>query len=319
MEEKKILVIGACGHLGSELLKALRKKYGREQVLASDMLEARLVRDHIHPYRQVDARDKTRLLVLCRQEKVTEIYLLAALLPISEETNKEQCWQSGVEGLLNVLDIGVACSVKRVFWPSSIAVFGKDAPKLSSPQINSSYPATAYGVSKVAGEYWCRYYFEKYGLDVRSIRYPGLISPQYPAGKGTTNYPVEMFHHAVSTKDYICFLKPGTILPMMYMADAVRAAMELMEAPAERITVRTAYNLDSMSFSPDQLGEKISGHIDCFRLHYLPDFRQQIAESFPSSLDGQRARADWGWAPKYGLNETVEVMLTTLRKRLQIS
>ncbi|MGN7986036.1 NAD-dependent epimerase/dehydratase family protein [Pedobacter sp. 22226] len=315
MKKTKILLVGACGQIGSELTGALRAKYGRDQVLAADIRERSRVTEEIQPYVKLDVLNKSALLMLCREKKITEIYLLAAMLSANGEKEPAIAWQLNMDGLLNVLDVAVKCEMQKVFWPSSIAVFGPNAPKQLTPQANASAPSTVYGISKAAGEYWCQYYFDKFGLDVRSVRYPGLISYKSPPGGGTTDYAVDIFHKALSEGNYLCFLKPGTALPMMYMSDAIRATMELMDAPAEQINVRTSYNLSGMSFTPDGLGEEIGKHIEGFRLDYLPDFRQQIADSWPDSIDDQQAREDWGWEAKFGLEDMVEDMLENLVRR----
>lgn len=315
MKKTKILLIGACGQIGSELIGALRAKYGRDQVLAADIRERSKVAEEMQPYVKLDVLNKSALLMLCMEEGITEIYLLAAMLSASGEKEPAVAWQLNMDGLLNVLDVAVKCEMQQVFWPSSIAVFGPNAPKQLTPQANASSPSTVYGISKAAGEYWCQYYFDQFGLDVRSLRYPGLISYNSPPGGGTTDYAVDIFHKALGEGNYLCFLKPGTMLPMMYMSDAVRATMELMDAPAERINVRTSYNLSGMSFTPDALGEEIGKHIKGFRLDYLPDFRQQIADSWPDSIDDQHAREDWGWTAKFGLEDMVEDMLENLARR----
>lgn len=319
MERTKILVIGACGQIGSELTVALRKKYGRDQVIAADIRERNQVGEDNYPYIKLDVLNKAVLLMLCRDEQITQVYLLAAMLSANGEKEPAVAWQLNMDGLLNVLDVAVKCNMEKVFWPSSIAVFGPDAPKALSPQANSSIPSTVYGISKAAGEYWCSYYYEKYGLDVRSLRYPGLISYKSPPGGGTTDYAVDIFHQAIKSGEYLCFLKPGTELPMMYMADAVRATMEQMEASVEQISIRTSYNLAAMSFTPEALGGMIGQYIDGFRLDYMPDFRQRIADSWPDSIDDSKAREDWGWKPNFGLEEMVEDMLEHLGRMLWLT
>lgn len=319
MDNTKILVIGACGQIGTELTLALRKKHGRDMVLAADIRLSSQVDEDTSPYFRLDVLNKAELLMLCREEAITQIYLLAAMLSANGEKDPGLAWQLNMDGLLNVLDVAVKCGMEKVFWPSSIAVFGPNAPKVQSPQENASTPSTVYGISKAAGEYWCSYYFEKYGLDVRSLRYPGLISYKSPPGGGTTDYAVDIFHQAIKNGDYLCFLKPGTELPMMYMPDAVRATMELMEASSEKIKIRTSYNLCAMCFTPEMLGAAIGRHIDGFRMDYLPDFRQRIADSWPDSIDDSRAREDWGWSPNFGLEEMVEDMLEHLNRRLWLT
>ncbi|CAH0281568.1 putative epimerase/dehydratase SA0511 [Pedobacter sp. Bi27] len=312
MNKTKILVIGACGQIGAELIEALRQKYGRYQVLAADIRDKSQAGADNYPYIKLDVMNKAQLLMLCREENITQVYLLAAMLSATGEQEPTLAWQLNVDGLLNTLDVAVKCEMEKVFWPSSIAVFGPDAPKQHSPQANASSPSTVYGISKAAGEYWCRYYHEKHGLDVRSLRYPGLISYKSPPGGGTTDYAVDIFHQAVSDQRYLCFLKPGTMLPMMYMPDAIRATLELMDAPSEKLRIRTSYNLSAMSFTPEELGQEIGKHIKDFKLDYLPDFRQQIADSWPDSIDDYDARVDWAWQAEFGLKEMVRDMLSNV-------
>ncbi|RQO77812.1 NAD-dependent epimerase [Pedobacter sp. KBW01] len=315
MKKTKILVIGACGQIGIELTQALRTKYGRDQVLATDIRDKGHAGSDSYPYAKLDVMNKAQLLMLCREEMVTEVYLLAAILSANGEQDPAKAWQLNMDGLLNVLDVAVKCNMEKVFWPSSIAVFGPDAPKRDAPQANASIPSTVYGISKAAGEYWCQYYHEKFGLDVRSLRYPGLISYQSPPGGGTTDYAVDIFHQALSLGDYLCFLKPDTCLPMMYMPDAIRATLELMEAPAKDISIRTAYNISAMSFTPEQIASEIGLHLEGFRMGYVPDFRQKIADSWPDSIYDLHAREDWGWKAQFGLKEMVVDMLGNLSRK----
>ncbi|KIA96593.1 NAD-dependent epimerase [Pedobacter kyungheensis] len=318
MNKTKVLVIGACGQIGVELTEALRQKYGRYQVIAADIREKNKAGDH-YLYVKLDVTDKSKLLMLCREERITQIYLLAAMLSASGERDPALAWQLNMDGLLNVLDVAEKCEMDKVFWPSSIAVFGLDAPAQHTPQANASIPSTVYGISKASGEYWCHYYFEKYGLDVRSLRFPGLISYKSPPGGGTTDYAVDIFHKALADGRYLCFLKPGTMLPMMYMPDAIRAVLELMDAPAEKLRVRTSYNLSAMSFTPEVLGAEIGKHIGDFKLDYLPDFRQQIADTWPDSIDDYDARVDWAWQSRFGLKEMVRDMLENLTRMTSLS
>jgi nucleoside-diphosphate-sugar epimerase len=316
MNPIKILVIGACGQLGTELTTALRGKYCTANVIAAD-------RHTQHsgdgPYVQLDVLNFGALAHFVREEKITQIYLLAAMLSASGEQDIHAAWELNMDGLINVLKIAAAQRLDKIFWPSSIAVFGPGAPKHQCPQDTLIEPNTMYGISKRSGEYWCNYYFEKHGVDVRSVRYPGLISYLTPPGGGTTDYAVDIFHQALAKQSYTCFLKEDTCLPMMYMPDAVRATLELMEAPKENIKVRTAYNLASLSFSPCDLAAVIQTHIQNFDMRYQPDYRQAIADSWPASIDDRAARTDWGWKPAYDLAAMVTDMLQQLQARKTVN
>jgi len=309
----KILVIGACGQIGSELTQALREQYGNDQVIAGDRLSAESNTGPGHPYVQLDVLDKDHLSRLVKEESVTQIYHLAAVLSATGEKNPQLAWQINMQGLLNVLDIGVEARLEKVFWPSSIAVFGPDSPKKDCPQQTVTEPTTVYGISKCAGEYWCNYYHQKYGLDVRSLRFPGLISYLAAPGGGTTDYAVDIFHQAVEHAEYTCYLEADTPLPMMYMNDAIRATLELMDAHPDQLTVRTSYNLAGLSFTPAEIADAIKKRIPEFRISYAPDFRQQIAESWPGSIDDRTARQDWGWKPRFNLEAMVDEMLKGMK------
>ncbi|PRY50833.1 L-threonine 3-dehydrogenase [Arcticibacter pallidicorallinus] len=309
----KILVIGACGQIGSELTSALRERYGNAQVIAGDRLSAGSHAGQAQPYVQLDVLDKAHLSQIVADENITQIYHLAAVLSATGEKEPQLAWQINMQGLLNVLDIAVSAGLEKVFWPSSIAVFGPDSPKKNCPQQAVTEPTTVYGISKCAGEYWCNYYHQKFGLDVRSLRFPGLISYLAAPGGGTTDYAVDIFHKAVETAEYECYLEADTPLPMMYMHDAIRATLELMDANAENIGVRTSYNLAGLSFTPAEIAQAIKKHIPGFRISYAPDFRQQIAESWPGSIDDSVARKDWGWKPKFDLEAMVEEMLKGMK------
>ncbi|EHQ24619.1 NAD-dependent epimerase/dehydratase family protein [Mucilaginibacter paludis] len=312
----KILVIGACGQIGTELTAALRLKYGQDQVLAADVRPLADTPFDSPPYVQLNFMDKMELRTLVLKEKIGVVYHLAAMLSASGEKQPLVAWDLNMKGLLNVLDIAKSDQLK-VFWPSSIAVFGPTGPKAFSPQHAITEPTTAYGISKVAGELWCRYYFDQYGVDVRSIRYPGLISYAALPGGGTTDYAVDIFHQALKYRQYTSFIKAHTALPMMYMADAVRATLELMDARAEKLTVRTGYNVHALSFTPEQLAMEIERHLPTFKMFYKPDSRQLIADSWPTSVDDRHARNDWGWQPEYDLSAMVTDMLTHLKQKLQ--
>jgi nucleoside-diphosphate-sugar epimerase len=312
MQKEKILVIGASGQIGVELTLALRKIYGNTNVIASDLREQNPLLEGTGPYVSMDVMNKEMLHVQVIRQNITQIYLLAAILSATGEKNPNLAWHLNMQGLLNVLDIAREENIRKVYWPSSIAVFGPTSPKQHCPQQTIIEPTTVYGISKYAGEFWCNYYFQRFGVDVRSLRYPGLISYKSAPGGGTTDYAVEIYHEALQEKEYECFLKEDTYLPMMYMPDAIRATIELMEAPADKISVRTSYNLSSMSFSPKEIAAEIKTHIPEFRMSYKADYRQAIADSWPQSIDDSVARKDWGWKEEYDLRAMTKDMLTNL-------
>lgn len=301
MIKEKILVIGASGQIGVELTLALRKIYGNAQVVASDLREQNPLLEGTGPYVSLDVMNKEMLHVQVIRQQITQIYLLAAILSATGEKNPNLAWNLNMTGLLNVLDIAREENIHKVYWPSSIAVFGPTSPKINCPQHTIIEPATVYGISKFAGEFWCNYYHQRYGLDVRSIRYPGLISYKSAPGGGTTDYAIEIFHAAKEEGSYTCFLKEDTYLPMLYMPDAIRGTIELMEAPSAAISVRTSYNLSGMSFSPKEIAAEIQKHDPNFKMQYKPDYRQAIADSWPQSIDDCVAQQDWGWKPQYDL------------------
>jgi nucleoside-diphosphate-sugar epimerase len=314
MIREKILVIGASGQIGVELTLALRKIYGEANVLASDLREQHELLRGTGPYVSLDVMNKEMLHVQVIRQGITQVYHLAAILSATGEKNPSLAWNLNMQGLLNVLEIAKEEKLHKVYWPSSIAVFGPTSPKKNCPQQTIIEPATVYGISKYAGEFWCNYYFMKYGVDVRSLRYPGLISYKSPPGGGTTDYAIEIFHEALEEKKYECFLKENTYLPMMYMPDAIRATIELMEAPATKISVRTSYNVSAMSFSPREIAAEIKKHIGDFGISYKPDYRQPIAESWPQSIDDAVARKDWGWKEEYDLSAMTKDMFQNLKK-----
>ena len=313
MQKEKILVIGASGQIGVELTLALRKLYGNANVVASDLREENPLLTGTGPYVSLDVMNKEMLHVQVIRQGITQIYLLAAILSATGEKNPALAWNLNMQSLLNVLDIAKEEKLTKVYWPSSIAVFGPTSPKQNCPQKTVIEPSTVYGISKYAGEFWCNYYFNKYGVDVRSMRYPGLISYKSAPGGGTTDYAVEIYLEALAHKKYECFLEEDTYLPMMYMPDAIRATIELMEAPAEKINIRTSYNLGAMSFSPKEIAVAIQQHIPDFSISYAPDYRQQIANSWPQSIDDSVAAADWGWKPEYDLAKMTADMLLNLQ------
>ncbi len=312
MQKERILVIGACGQIGVELTLALRKMYGGVNVVASDLREEHELLKGTGPYVSMDVMNKEMLHVQVIRQNFTQIYLLAAILSATGEKNPPLAWNLNMTGLLNVLDIAREEKIKKVYWPSSIAVFGPTSPKKNCPQQTVIEPTTVYGISKFAGEFWCNYFHQRYNLDVRSLRYPGLISYKSSPGGGTTDYAVEIFHEAREEKKYTCFLKEDTYLPMMYMPDAIRATIELMEAPADRISIRTSYNISGMSFSPKEIAACIKKHIPEFDMEYKPDYRQAIADSWPQSIDASVAATDWGWKPEFDLEKMTADMFDNL-------
>ncbi len=314
MTKQRILVIGASGQIGVELTLALRKIYGNNNVIASDLREQNPLLEGSGPYVSLDVMNKEMLHVQVIRQNITQIYLLAAILSATGEKNPNLAWHLNMQGLLNVLDIAREENLHKVYWPSSIAVFGPTSPRVNCPQQTIIEPITVYGISKYAGEFWCNYYHQRFGVDVRSLRYPGLISYKSAPGGGTTDYAVEIFHEAKEEKKYQCFLKEDTYLPMMYMPDAIKATIELMEAPASKITTRTSYNIAGMSFSPKEIAAEIKKHIPEFEISYKEDYRQSIANSWPQSIDDAVARKDWGWKEEYNLSSMVKDMLENISK-----
>ena len=312
MIKEKILVIGACGQIGVELTLELRRIYGGAQVVASDLREENELLKGTGPYVSLDVMNKEMLHVQVIRQNITQIYLLAAILSATGEKNPNLAWNLNMQSLLNVLEIAKDEHLQKVYWPSSIAVFGPTSPRKNCPQQTIIEPITVYGISKYAGEFWCNYYNHRYGVDVRSLRYPGLISYKSEPGGGTTDYAVEIFYAALTEGKYHCFLKKDTYLPMMYMPDAIRATIQLMEAEAANISVRTSYNISGMSFSPEEISREIQKHIPEFSTVYEPDYRQTIAESWPQSIDDSIAREDWKWNPVYGLDKMTVDMLNNI-------
>jgi nucleoside-diphosphate-sugar epimerase len=306
----KVLIIGAGGQIGIELATELSKIYGSDNVIVSDIKPIPALPQN--PYENFDILDKNALFEIVKKHGVKQIYLLAALLSATGEQNPSFAWKLNMEGLFNVLDLAKEKHINKVYWPSSIAVFGPTTPRINTPQQTVMEPSTVYGISKQAGEGWCNWYFNKHGVDVRSIRYPGLIGWKSAPGGGTTDYAVHIFYEALKNKKYECFLSENTALPMMHMEDAIRATLELMHAPAEKIKIRTAYNLSGLSFTPKEIAVEIKKHIPQFEITYKPDFRQNIANSWPASIDDSAARADWGWKEHYNLPLLVENMLKNL-------
>ncbi len=310
---KKVLILGACGQIGTELTLALRSRIGPENVIASDIREGQGELMDSGPFAQLDAMDKKAVEDLLARAGISEIYLMAAMLSATAEKHPTQAWNLNMQSLLNALELAREGKYNRLFWPSSIAVFGPTTPKVNTPQTTVTEPSTVYGISKLAGEGWCAYYYRKYGVDVRSIRYPGLISWKAEPGGGTTDYAVAIYREALRTGAYECFVREDTRLPMMYMDDAIAATLQLMDAPKENLSVPTSYNLGATSFTPAEMARSIQAHLPGFRITYAPDYRQAIADSWPQSIDDSRAREDWGWQPRYGLEDITSEMLSQLR------
>jgi len=310
----RILIIGACGQIGTELTHRLRSIHGTENVIASDI--RKLNNDVVNsgPFEVVNALDYNQIQHLLEVHGIDEVYLMAALLSATAEKNPAFAWDLNMNSLFHVLNLAKAGKIKKIFWPSSIAVFGPTTPKQQTPQFTIAEPSTVYGISKQSGERWCEYYHNIYGVDVRSNRYPGLISWTTPPGGGTTDYAVDIYHKALSDNTYECFLSKDTELPMMYMDDAIRATIEIMHAPAEKIRIRSSYNLAAISFTPEEIASEIKKHIPGFTMTYKPDFRQAIADSWPASIDDSRARRDWGWKHDFDLASMTDAMLENLAK-----
>ena len=307
----KILITGACGQLGSELTTKLRSIHGEEKVVASDIQEPKGPVTN-GPFEHIDVMNKQALADVIEKYEITQVYHLAALLSAKAEQNIELGWKLNMEGLLNILNLAKEYSLDQVFWPSSIAVFGPDAPTKNTPQNTALNPTTVYGISKVAGEQWCSYYHNRFGVDVRSVRYPGLIGYKSMPGGGTTDYAVDIHHKALEQQSFSCFLEADSALPMMYMEDAVDATIQLMQANADDVKVRTSYNLSGISFSPAEIAEQIKTHIPEFEISYDPDYRQDIADSWPDSIDDSAAREQWDWQHSYDLEKMVRDMLQNL-------
>ncbi|MCH8330203.1 MAG: NAD-dependent epimerase/dehydratase family protein [Bacteroidetes bacterium] len=314
---EKILITGARGQIGTELTTTLREIYGIDNVIATDVRSALDDFERIGPYEKLDVLDADSLISLIKKNDVGYVYHMAALLSATSEFKPKAAWKINMQGLLNVLDAAVETRISKVYWPSSIAVFGPTTPKQNTPQDTIMDPDTVYGISKLAGERWCDYYHIKHGLDVRSIRYPGIISHQSPPGGGTTDYAIDIFYEALQNNSFHCFIAEDTELPMMYMSDAIRATIELMESPSENINIRSSYNVSSISFAPKDIYEEIRKHLPHFIINYNPDFRQEIASGWPASIDDSKARTDWGWMPKYDLRSMTADMLKQIEAKLK--
>lgn len=314
-----ILVIGSSGQIGTELVMRLREMYGNDHVVASDIRPSSEEVMTSGPFEELDIMDEELLRSIVKKYQITQVYLLAALLSATAEKNIELGWSLNMRSHSHVLDLAKDGLIKKIFWPSSIAVFGPTTPKKNTPQYTVMEPNTVYGITKQAGERWNEYYFNKFGVDVRSIRYPGLIGWKAAPGGGTTDYAVDIFHQAIQQGQYESFLSENTGLPMMYMPDAIRATIELMEAPAEQVKIRSSYNLAGVSFTPQEIAAEISKHIPDFKMSYKPDFRQAIADSWPSSIDDTHAQDDWGWKLEYDLSKMTDDMMTNLKEQYKIT
>ena len=317
--KRTTLVLGACGQIGSELTLALRAAFGEDAVVASDIKEPTLLELKNGPFEFLDASDGEGLRAICEKYHVGTVYHLVAMLSATGEKFPMKAWDLNMQSLLHTLELAKEKVIDKVFWPSSIAVFGPTTPKQNTPQQTIMEPSTVYGISKLAGERWCEYYYNKYGVDVRSIRYPGLISWKSQPGGGTTDYAVEIFYKALEEGKYTSFLSEHRALPMMYMEDAIRATIELTEAPADKVKIRSSYNLAGISFDPATIGASIQKVMPEFELDFAPDFREEIAASWPESIDDSAAQADWNWTPKYDLDSMTEAMLSNLKAKLQHS
>ncbi|MCP3933345.1 MAG: NAD-dependent epimerase/dehydratase family protein [Bacteroidetes bacterium] len=314
MRKDRILVTGANGQIGTVLVRTLRKKYGENNVIASDITAPN---DNSYPFESLDILDTRHLYALINQYRITQIYHLAAILSAKGEANPHLTWEINMEGLFNILEAARMHNL-RVFFPSSIAVFGGPTPRKLTPQDTPMVPETVYGISKVAGEHWCNYYYKKFGVDVRSVRYPGIIGYESLPGGGTTDYAVEIYHKAAKRKPYKCFLREDTRLPMLYMPDAIRATLEIMEAPTDKLSVRTSYNLAGISITPEEITNAIQKHVPDFKVNYVPDFRQAIADSWSESIDERPAQKDWNWQIEYDLEAMTKDMLEHLLEQYRI-
>lgn len=310
--QEKVLIIGAGGQIGVELTENLSGIYGHENIIPSDLKDS--AGFDKNTYEKLDALDKNALFDIVKKHGITQIYHLAAMLSATGEQNPMFAWKLNMESLFHVLDLAKEKHIKQIYWPSSIAVFGPTTPQQNTPQYTVMEPSTIYGISKQAGERWCEWYFKKFGVDVRSLRYPGLIGWKSAPGGGTTDYAVHIFHEAIKKGNYESFLSEDTALPMMHMEDAIRATIELMHAPSENIKIRGSYNLSGISFSPKEIAAEIKKHIPDFTISYKPDFRQAIADSWPKSIDDSCAQKDWNWKVNYDLPKLVQNMLVNLKK-----
>ncbi|WP_417238255.1 NAD-dependent epimerase/dehydratase family protein [Bizionia sp.] len=315
--KSKILIIGACGQIGSELTYKLREIHGHDNVIASDISYGNLDIVNSGIFEILDAQDSTSLKVCIEKYEINTVYLMAAMLSATGEKFPMKAWDLNMSTLFNVLDLAKNGQIKKIFWPSSIAVFGPTTPKKETPQYTIMEPSTVYGITKQVGERWCEYYFNKYGVDVRSIRYPGIISWKTLPGGGTTDYAVDIYHKALADNHFNCFLSENTELPMMYMEDAIKATIQIMEAPASHIHIRSSYNLAAISFTPKDMVHSIKKELSGFTIEYNPDFRQEIADSWPNTIDDSHARKDWNWEHQFSLDDITKDMLANLSEKVK--
>ena len=317
--QDNILVVGSSGQIGTELVLELRKIYGNDRVIASDIVRSSQEIMNSGQFEILDITDNKKLLSIVKKHNISQIYILAAILSANAEKNISFAWDLNMKSLFNVLNLAKEKLIKKIFWPSSIAVFGPTTPKNLTPQYTITEPNTVYGISKLSGERWCEYYFNKFNVDVRSIRYPGLIGWKSNPGGGTTDYAVEIFHQAIQKKAYTSFLSEHTTLPMMYMTDAIRATIQIMEAPSENIKIRSSYNLAGISFNPKEISNEISKHIEGFKINYSADFRQEIADSWPQSINDSLSREHWNWKSKYNLKIMTDEMMINLKNKYKLA
>ena len=313
--QDKVLVIGSSGQIGSELVAELRSNYGNSNVIASDIVASNQIIMDSGPFEILDVTDSERLYEIVKKHNVTHVYLLAAILSANAEKKPNLSWDLNMKSLFNILDLAKNKFIKKVFWPSSIAVFGPNTEKIKTQQHTITEPNTVYGISKLAGERWCEYYFNKYNVDVVSLRYPGLIGWKSNPGGGTTDYAVHIFHEAIKNKKYISFLTKDTTLPMMYMADAIKATLKIMESDSDKIKIRSSYNISGCSFNPEELANEIKSYIPDFKILYSSDYRQEIADSWPDSLEDSLAKEHWGWQAEYNMPKLVEEMIKNLNAK----
>lgn len=311
-----ILILGACGQIGTELTQSLREIHGSENVIASDIRygDDEFVKEG--PFEIIDATDREKILEVIQKYSVSQVYLMAAMLSATAEKYPQKAWELNMNSLLIILELAREKHIKTVYWPSSIAVFGPASPKVNTPQDTIMNPTTVYGMSKLAGEHWCNYYHDKYGVDVRSLRYPGIISWKTKPGGGTTDYAVDIYFKAIEEGKYGCFLDENTMLPMMYMNDAIKATINIMEADSKDIQIRTSYNLGAISFTPEEITNEIKKHLPNFEISYNPDFRQDIANSWPQIIDDSKARQDWNWSHDFDLASMTEEMLKNIQSKI---
>ncbi|NQX97908.1 MAG: NAD-dependent epimerase/dehydratase family protein [Flavobacteriales bacterium] len=312
--EERILVIGSSGQIGTELVEELRKLYGNKNVISSDIRDPQIAQDG--PFERLDILNKLQLLDIVEKYNIKEVYLLAAMLSATAEKNPALGWDLNINSLFNVLNLAKDKIINKIFWPSSIAVFGPTTPQQNTPQYTIMEPTTVYGISKQTGERWCEYYHKQFGVDVRSIRYPGLIGYKSKPGGGTTDYAVDIFHQAIEQRSYECFLSENTTLPMMYMSDAIKATISIMDAKDSDIKIRSSYNIAGMSFSPSEIASEIKKSIPNFEISYKIDYRQEIAESWPQSIDDKNASNDWKWSADFNLSKLTDIMLENLKESI---